>query len=316
MLLLTIDELQQDKDKIDRITNIIGGKVYHLRGKEEIPYENIEIMITYGISEDWELINLDKLVNLKWIQVFQTGIEQVPVEEIEKRNILLTNVRGIYGAPMSEYVMSLILYQIREIERFIQNKKIKKYDRTKLVDELQNKTIGIFGTGMIGKEVAKKAQAFDMNVLGFNSTGRPVEYFDQTFTWNQKDELISKCDFIILLLPLTNDTYHFLGEKEFNVMKKNAYVINIGRGPLIDEAALLKALNNNLIKGAALDVFYEEPLPKSSPLWEADNLIITPHLSGKTKYFYDRCIAIFAENFKLYKNNQPLKFAFNFNKGY
>src|SRR5699024_3600128 len=114
---------------MEEIRNIVGKDVYLLRGNEEIPYEDIEIMITYGIDEDWSLIDLDKLPNLKWIQVFQTGIEQVPIKEIEKRNIKLTNVRGIYGTPMSEYVMSLILYDIRDIERYNQNKKLKRYDR-------------------------------------------------------------------------------------------------------------------------------------------------------------------------------------------
>src|SRR5699024_3927645 len=149
-----------------------------------------------------------------------------------------------YGTPMSEYVMSLILYEIRDIERFIRNKKLKRYDREELVDEVGNKTIGIFGTGVIGKEVAIKAKAFDMNVLGFNSNGRPIEHFDQTFTWEQKDELIQQCDFIVLLLPLIDQTYHFLAEKEFKMMKDSAYVINIGRGPLIKEEDLLQALEN------------------------------------------------------------------------
>lgn len=314
MVLLTIDELQGEK--MEKIQNIVGREVYLLRGNKEIPYEDIEIMITYGLDEDWELIDFNKLTKLKWVQVFQTGIEQVPINEIEKRNIRLTNVRGIYGTPMSEYVMSLILYEIREIERFNQNKKLKKYDRTKLVDEVDQKTIGIFGTGTIGKEVAKKAQVFNMNVLGFNTSGRPVKHFDETFTWDQKDELIKQCDFIVLLLPLIDQTYHFLAEKEFNMMKNDAYIINIGRGPLIKEEALLEALEHDEIKGAALDVFYEEPLPETSPLWDADKLILTPHLSGKTKYFFDRSIAIFKENYVDFLQEKPMKFEIDFVRGY
>lgn len=314
MILLTIDELEGEK--MNDIGNIAGKEVYLLRGKREIPYEEIEILITYGLEEDWELINFDHFKNLKWIQVFQTGIEQVPINEIEKRNIKLTNVRGIYNNPMAEYVMSIILYEIRDIGRFIQNKKLKKYDRRELVDEAVNKTVGIFGTGAIGKEVAKKAKAFDMRVLGFNSSARPVEHFDQTFTWDQKEELIEQCDFIVLLLPLMDQTYHFLSEKEFKLMKDNAYVINVGRGPLIDEEALMQALQNDDIKGAALDVFYEEPLQETSPLWEVDKLIITPHLSGKTKYFFDRSIAIFKDNYVSFKENKALKFEINFDRGY
>lgn len=312
MVLITIDELQSHT--IKEIEQIVDKPVYLLYEDTDIPYEEIEIVITYGFEINATF--LDKLPNLQWIQVFQTGIEHIPLDEVSKRNIKLTNVRGIYGTPMSEYVMSLILYEVREIARFIQYKKEKKYDRTELVDEVGNKTIGVFGTGRIGQEVAKKAQAFDMNVLGFNTSGRDVEHFDRTYTWDQKDELIKQCDFIVLLLPLTDETYHFLSEHEFNIMKKNAYLINIGRGPLIDKQPLLNALNNNDIKGAALDVFYEEPLPKSSPLWETNNLIITPHLSGKTKYFFDRSVKIFSENFQQFSKNDSLKYEIDLEKGY
>src|SRR5690625_1595145 len=128
-------------------------------------------MITYGF--DIQPIFLDKMPQLRWIQVFQTGIEHIPLQEVQLRNITFTNVKGIYGTPLSEYVMSIVLFETREIERFIDNKKRKIYDRNKLVGEIENKTIGIFGTGSIGKEVAKKAQAFHMNVLGFNTTGKP-----------------------------------------------------------------------------------------------------------------------------------------------
>src|SRR5699024_3737611 len=215
VILLTIDELKTEK--IEEIKHIAGEEVYLLRGDKEIPYEDIKIIITYGIEEDWELINFNELPNLEWIQIFQTGIEKVPMDEIEKRGIKLTNVRNIYGKPMSEYVMSLILYDIREIGRFIQNKQQKKYYRDRLVDEV------------IGKEVAKKAQVFDMNVLGFNSNARDVEYFDKVYSWDDKEHLLQKCDYIVLLLPLTDTTYHFLSRKEFQLMKESAYVINIGR---------------------------------------------------------------------------------------
>src|SRR5699024_8234028 len=161
------DELKTEK--IEEIKHITGEEVYMLRGDKEIHYDDIKIMITYGIEKDWELINFNEMTNLEWIQIFQTGIEKVHMDEIEEKGIELTNVINIYWKPMYEYVMSLILYDIREIDRFIKNKKQKKYYRDRLVDEVNGKTIGIFGTGVIGKEVAKKAQVFDMNVLGFNS---------------------------------------------------------------------------------------------------------------------------------------------------
>src|SRR5699024_799486 len=198
-------------------------------------------------------------------------------------------------------------YQVREIGRFVENKKRKVYDRDQLVDEANRKTVGIFGTGLIGKEVARKAQAFDMNVVGFNTSGRPVTDFDKAYTWNQKREMIAECDFIVLLLPLAKDTGHMFGEKEFEGMKSDGYLINIGRGRHVKEKK---------IKGAAPDVFHKEPLPETSPLWETENIIITPHLSGKTKYFFERCIHIMGDNYKAFKENKPLTFEIDFDKGY
>lgn len=312
MILITIDELQGDKQK--QIEEIAGEKTYVHYLDKEIPYEEIEIMITYGLESDWEV--LEHLPNLKWIQIFQTGIEHVPLRRIKEKGIKITNVRDIYGPPMAEYVMSLILHEVRDIQRFIENKRLKRYDREQLVDEVNGKTIGIFGTGAIGTEVAKKAQAFDMNVYGFNTDGRSVPHFDQTYTWQSKEELISECDFIVLLLPLMDDTYHFLKEREFNLMKEEAFVINIGRGPLIKEMDLLQALKSKKIKGAALDVFDVEPLPTTSPLWDAERLVLTPHLSGKTKYFFDRSIAIFKGNYEAFTENATFQYVVDVDKGY
>lgn len=312
MILITINECWGSYG--EKIEEIAGGKVYFLNQNESIPFEDIEMMITYGLQEDWQI--LDQLPNLKWIQIFQTGIEYAPLKIIEERGILLTNVRGIYGTAISEYVMSIILYETRHIARFIQNQKRKRYDRSILPDEAGGKTVGIFGTGIVGKEVAKKAQAFDMNVLGFNTSGRSVRFFDATYTWDEKESLIQACDFIVLVLPLLEDTYHFLGKHEFQMMKENAYIINAGRGPLIQQDALCAALEQGMIKGAALDVFNEEPLPASSPLWETENLLITPHMAGKTVYFFDRCLDIYKRNFAAFIKGAPMEFMIDFEKGY
>lgn len=311
-VLITIDELPMGK--VDEIQSIVSSKVFFVGRDEVIPYADIEILITYGFEISAKF--LDSLPNLKWIQILQTGIEHIPLNEVDKRNIILSNIQGIYGTGMSEYVMSLVLFEVREIERFIQNKKEKRYERSELVDEVENKTIGIFGTGTIGQEVAKKAQAFNMNVLGFNTSGRSVEHFNKTYTWDKKEELIRKCDFIVLLLPLIDETYHFFGAEEFAMMKRSAYLINIGRGPLINESDLLKALENNEFKGAAVDVFDEEPLPQSSKLWNAEKVFITPHLSGKTKYFFDRGINLFKIMYQEYVNKESLKYQIDIKRGY
>lgn len=314
MILITIDEMPEEH--INRIKQISQMPVYVERDLEasSVPLEKVEILITYGGGINSDL--LDRMSTLKWIQVFQTGVEHIPLEEVHKRGITLTNVKGIYGTPMSEYVMSLVLYITRQIPRFIRNQKLHKYDRKELVGEAKGKTIGIFGTGMIGQEVAKKAKAFDMTVLGFNTSGRSVPYFDKTYTWDGKNEMLRQCDFIVLLLPETAETRGFIGRDELKLMKEDAYVINIGRGPLLNEGALIDSIEKGEIQGAALDVFDQEPLPKDSPLWDVENIIITPHLSGKTVRFFERCLDIFDENYQAYCDKEKMAFAVDTQRGY
>ncbi len=304
VILNTIDDLPLKI--IENISTTTQMNVYTINKDVDIPYSEIKIMITYGDKSDWDL--LYSLTSLKWVQIFQTGVENTPYNFLNEKSIKVTNVRDIYGNPISEFVFSILLYKTRELDRFIKQTKLKSYDRTQLVDELTDKTIGIFGTGAIGKAIAKKAKAFDMHVIGYNQSGKkPNSDFDELFVSENKNEMLKQCDYIILILPLNETTENFLDKEEFRLMKKNAYLINVGRGGLINDNALINALNNNLISGATLDVFREEPLPIDSDLWNAKNIIISPHLSGKTKYFYGRCLEIFDENFKRFINKRMLK---------
>src|SRR5690625_323097 len=156
MLLIAIDDMPEENIKtIQSISDMIVYKEEEKNLKNTtIPLDKVEILITYGLELDEDM--LEQMPSLKWIQVFQTGVEHIPLEAIHKRDISLTNVKGIFGIPMSEYVMSIVLYITRNIPKFVQNQKLHKYDRTELVEEVNGKTIGIFGTGMIGKEIAKK----------------------------------------------------------------------------------------------------------------------------------------------------------------
>ncbi|UGB32225.1 D-2-hydroxyacid dehydrogenase [Metabacillus sp. B2-18] len=315
MIVVTIDELSAPH--VHTIRNLdLSMEIFFESDllNTDIPLDQVKVLLTYGFDITEEL--LDKMSSLKWVQVFQTGVEHVPISELEKRNITLTNVRGIYGDSISEYVMGIILYHVRNFSSFIENKKKHIWDRQLLPDEVNNKTISILGAGIIGREVAKKAKAFGMNVLGVNTSGRSQPNFDEMFSLKDMDSAICRADYIVALLPVTSETYQCIGSKQFSKMKQSAYFINVGRGELVDENALIKSLINNEISGAALDVFQQEPLPKHHPLWEVENLIITPHLSGKTIYFYDRCIKIFSHNLHLFKSKKELLYSIDVNKGY
>lgn len=315
MLLVTIDEFSDEQ--LGRMAAFHPARPTRLETNitnSKLPLEQTEIWITYGFDVTKE--NLDRMPALKWIQVFQAGIEHIPLDELNRRNILLTNVKGIHGRPMSEYVMSIVLYVTRDMERFIRNQKQHVWDRENLVDEAYRKTMGIFGAGTIGTAVAEKAKAFGMHVIGVNTSGMAKPPFDEMVTLSEKNKVLEKSDFVVLLMPVTKETYHCIGHEELERMKPTSWLINIGRGTLVETNALITALHENMIAGAALDVFEEDPLPKNHPLWDMDNVLITPHLSAKTVHYLDRCIDKFQSNLESYENGKPMLYQVDVKKGY
>jgi len=161
---------------------------------------------------------------------------------------------------------------------------------------MHGETIGIIGVGDIGQETARLAKAFGMRVLGVRRSGEPTEHVDQMYSLEGLPQLLNESDYVVNALPLTEETYHYIGAKQFAQMKCNAFYINIGRGPTTDTEALLQALLSKQIAGAGLDVFEQEPLPADHPLWQMDNVILTPHSSGHTQYYGQRTLDIFLGN--------------------
>ncbi|GAA0433767.1 glycerate dehydrogenase [Lentibacillus halophilus] len=315
MLVMTIDEFS--KDQIQYLQDICSPMPVHLEPdikNNSTLLNHVEVLITFGFDLTKE--TLEQMPSLKWVQVFQTGVEHIPIEELEERGILLTNVKGIYSTPMSEYVMSMILYYTRQLRRFIQEQQQHIWNREELVDEAGGKTIAIFGAGTIGTAIAEKARMFGMHVLGVNTSGQLRPHFDEMVTLDNKEKALKEGDFIVLLLPETKKTFHCIGRNELRLMKESAYLINIGRGGLVDTNALVNELNQKTIQGAALDVFEEDPLPKDHPLWDMNNVFITPHLSAKTIHFYDRCIEKFKMNFSRYQKGETMIDKVDLDKGY
>ncbi|GED12342.1 D-2-hydroxyacid dehydrogenase [Aneurinibacillus migulanus] len=306
MLVISItDELQPHH--IERISNLVSPMEVVIEKdlyQPEIPIENAEILITYGHQVTGETLN--RMPGLKWIQIFQSGVERLPFEEITKREILLTNIRDFHGIPMAEYVISMILYFTRCIPRYIQYQKERHWCRQEYVDEAYGKTLSIFGAGAIGQYIAQRCRQFGMRILGVNTTGKPHPDFDAMFSMKEKTEVLKRSDFVVLLLPATEETYHCFGKKEFAAMKQTACLINIGRGALINTDDLLASLDSREIRGAALDVTEEEPLPANHPLWDSEHVILTPHIAARTYQYFNRAIDKFALNWEMYsKGEQP-----------
>lgn len=184
------------------------------------------------------------------------------------------------------------------------------------MDEISEKTLCIIGTGSIGSEIARKAKAFDMKVIGVDKFPATSKNFDEVWGMDKMAEALGLADYTVLTIPLTEETYHLMGQKEFKSMKQSGILINMSRGDTVDETALIAALQEGRIAGAGLDVFHKEPLPQESPLWDMENVIITPHCAGDSPYLERRALNLFAENLLLYRQGKPMKNIINLERKY
>jgi phosphoglycerate dehydrogenase-like enzyme len=274
--------------------------------------------IIAGWNSGLEEYCLDPHAKLKWLQSWSAGVDYLPLEELNTRNIYLTSANGVHAYPISETIFGLMLGLTRKIHTYVKNQQKKIWHHAQMGLEIHKKTIGIIGVGTIGEETAKIAKAFGMHVLGVRHSGKPVDYVDEMYTPDQLDLLLPKCDYVVVTLPLTKETNQWFGAEQFKQMKASAFFINIGRGEIVVENDLIQALQERTIAGAGLDVFETEPLSADSPLWEMENVIITPHTSGSTEHYNQRVIEnILIPNLKAYLSGEipPLNLV-NFSKGY
>ncbi|QKS70632.1 D-2-hydroxyacid dehydrogenase [Paenalkalicoccus suaedae] len=261
-----------------------------------------DVLITYG--EDLTEKEIEIATNLKWIMVISAGMDEMPFEAIAKRDIMVTNARGIHAIPMAEYVMHMMLFVSRQTEVVLEQEEAHVWDRSPVMNELHSQTIGILGAGAIGKEVARLAKAFRMNVVGVNRSGDHVEPFDTIIPIENLAEEVGKWDFLVSILPKTDATSNLLDKAIFTKMKHSATIINIGRGNVVHEEDMIEALDNRDFHHAVLDVFNEEPLSAEHPFWAHPHITVTPHLSGISPMYQPRAIDIFTSNLDIYLNNE------------
>ncbi|WP_434167031.1 D-2-hydroxyacid dehydrogenase [Peribacillus frigoritolerans] len=302
--------LQKIKELVPDWTVITGRSPEiwrnHIADAEVIAGWKAEMSVSIDASE------------VKWIQTWSAGVNALPLENLEQRNVQITTANGVHAYPISETIFALMLALTRKVDTYIKQQQTKTWHQAHMKQEIHEKTIGIIGVGKIGKETAKIAKAFGMTVLGMRHSNKSEEFVDEMFTQKQLNDLLPRCDYIVVTLPLTPETRYMFGKKEFKLMKRSAFFINIGRGNLVIQNDLVQALMDKEIAGAGLDVFETEPLPENSPLWELDNAIITPHTSGNTEFYDQRLIHdIFMPNLKNYLNGKkPSINLLDYKKGY
>jgi phosphoglycerate dehydrogenase-like enzyme len=246
------------------------------------------------------------------------------IPELVASDVILTNAREVHGVGVAEHVMALIFAIAKRIPQSVKFQEKRIWGQEILWNssacplDIAGATIGIVGFGSIGSSVAKFAKAMGMNVVVVRERPGNIrpEFVDEELPSSKLDEMLAQADYVVLSPPLTPQTRGMIGREQLAKMKSNAHLINVGRGPLIDEAALIEALRDHKIAGAALDVFDQEPLPADSPLWDLENLLITPHTAGMAGNLWQRHYDLFSENIRRFMKAEPLLGLVDKQRGY
>lgn len=285
--------------------------VVALNGYEGIERELPDAEIFAGWSLPPEKLAIAR--RLRWIHSLMSGVGQLCYPEMVASPVVITHAAAVHAVPVAEHAWALILAVARRIPSAVAFQARKEWALQRIWDErprpfdVVGLTLGLIGLGAIGREVAKRARAFGLRVLAVKQNpaeGR--EWADEVYGPGELPRMLAESDIVVVAAPGTPGTYHLLGEKEIARMKPAALVVNVSRGSLIDEVALCRALREGRLGGAALDVAEKEPLPPDSPLWDAPNVLLTPHLSAATERLWPRHLELLAENVRRYLAGEPL----------
>jgi glyoxylate/hydroxypyruvate reductase len=254
-----------------------------------------------------------KAGRLKWLQVMGAGVDWALVPELPE-HVQITRAPGVFGPWMAEYVLAWCLWVTQRLKPYRDAQRQRRWDDHVLPDRLGGKTLTIVGLGDIGRDIARAARGLGMRVLGVSRRGRPVREATRMYPVSAMTRALREADFVVLLLPLTPETRGIIGADALAAMKSTAWLINIARGAVADEGALMQALEQRRIAGAVLDVFDREPLPPSHPLWKMDNVVVTPHISGPSTA--DALTPVFNDNLARYLAGRPLRHVVDRRRGY
>lgn len=258
---------------------------------------------------------LKRARRLRWIQLTSAGVDHVLDGVAELRDVVVTNTRGIHAELMADYAMGAMVMLQWSFPRLLRQQQARSW-RHQYTEPLAGKTLGVVGVGAIGGEIARRGGAAGMTVLGMRRDPRPVEGVERMFGPAELREMLSLCDFVVLVVPATPATHRMVGEGELRRMRRSAFLVNVARGSVVDEPALVRALEEGWIAGAALDVFETEPLPATSPLWAMENVIVTPHIAGEPDDYPRRVMIVFEENIRRFREGRPLVNVVDLDRGY
>ncbi len=281
--------------------------------KEELPRLISDADVLLGRASRDALKNGHEL---RWMHVNSAGVDGMPTDILGEMGILLTNGRGLHRDTIGDHVMAFVLAHSRDLIHFEDLRRARKWERSGDVREVANLTMGIVGLGEIGRGVARRAKACRMRVVGTNRSGTPVEDVDETYPQKDLQQVLRVSDYLVVACPLTEETQGMIGTDELAYLPEGAFLINIARGEIVDEGALVAALRTGHLSGAGLDVFETEPLPEESPLWDIPGVLLTPHVAGRQSRAAEAGMERFLANLELYREGKPLKWQVDYERGY
>lgn len=298
MKLLLTGAFSYTAGQIKELKELAGEVVYIKDERSDI--NNIDVSdIDMVVCNNLFLYHpIEKFKKLKFIQLTSAGFDRVPMDYIKSKKIQVVNAKGVYCIPMAEWVIMMILLFYKKSRTFYYLQSNHVWEKQRDLYELSGKTAVIIGFGGVGREVAKRLRSFDLHIIGIDLYIKKNNLTDEFYTYDTLDQVLNRADILILTLPITKETYHFINSERLSRLKRNCILINVSRGALIDENALIEALKNNKIHGAALDVFEDEPLNNDSPLWDMENVIITPHNSFVSDKVTERLYSLITGNIK------------------
>jgi phosphoglycerate dehydrogenase-like enzyme len=280
-----------------------------------------DVILLTGLSAPIDVPSLwRRAKSIRWIHSLSAGIEKLLFPELIESAVPLTNARGVFKRSLAEFAVLGILYHTKKVRRLINNQRDRRWDHFE-VGWANQRVLGVVGYGEIGRECALLAKGLGLQIHAVRRNPRKSTedtLLDRLYSPDQLHEMLAQIDVLLCAAPLTAETHHMISDAEFGLMKRSAIVVNVGRGPVIDEAALIRALQNKQIAAASLDVFEHEPLPQSSPLWQMENVLISPHCTDDTENpdWLELSMQVFVENFYRFHNGVPLENVVDKRAGY
>lgn len=309
-ILLLTDDVHRYADAL-RVRGVSDGRLHLAESVEELDDTALGAEVALAKPALMARV-IDRMPALRWVQSTFAGVDALLSPDL-RRDYSLTGVKGVFGPLMSEYVLGQIIARERGFLALAEAQAAGRWE-PRPYRGLHGRIMGIAGLGSIGQQIAAAATHFGMRVFGYKRSPGDVPGVEQVYSGDTFADFAAAVDDLVLVLPATAQTHHLVNDQVLRRMRPDAWLINVGRGSLVDEAALVTALRDGALGGAILDVFEQEPLPADSPLWSIDNVVITPHVAAES--FPEDIAEIFAENWRRYLSGDPLLYQVDFQRGY